>query len=164
MVIHIGNKSFKAGRMGEKNSTGLTEHLIDRGFNSHRLKTGTPPRISKKSLDFKFIETAPGDERFTPLSIMTKTKIKEQEKSYLVNTNERVHDIIKNNINSSPMFSGKIISTGPRYCPSVEDKIYRFADRKRHHLFIEPEWRDSDQMYLNGFSTSLPQKVQIECL
>ena len=163
-LIHIGNKSFNAGRMGEKNSTGLTEHLIERGFKSFRLKTGTPPRISKKSLDFNFIETAPGDKSFTPLSIMTKTKIKNQEECYLVNTNKKVHDIIKKNINTSPMFSGKIKSTGPRYCPSVEDKIYRFSERNSHHLFIEPEWTGSDQMYLNGFSTSLPEKVQIESL
>ena len=163
-LIHIGNKSFNAGRMGEKNSTGLTEHLVERGLKSFRLKTGTPPRISKKSLDFNFIETAPGDKTYTTLSIMTKTKIKDQEDCYLVNTNEKVHEIIKKNINTSPMFSGKIKSTGPRYCPSVEDKIYRFSERNSHHLFIEPEWRGSDQMYLNGFSTSLPEKIQIESL
>ena len=163
-LIHVGEKTFKAGRIGEPGSYGLTEYLKEVGFKSARLKTGTPPRISKKSIDLNLTERAPGDKDYSCLSIESKKKIFKQNDCFLVNTNQQVHSVIKKNINKSAMFSGKITGVGPRYCPSVEDKIFRFSERDSHHLFLEPEWKNSDQIYVNGFSTSLPQKVQEKAL
>ena len=164
-LIHIGGKTFRAGRLGEIGSYGLTENLIDLGFSSGRLKTGTPPRISKKSIDLNCVDLAPGDNNYTNFSLMTgKRKLKKQEDCYLVYTNKNVHKIIEDNFSSSAMFSGKIKGVGPRYCPSIEDKVSRFNDRDSHHLFLEPEWFNSDQIYVNGFSTSLSQDVQLQSL
>jgi len=164
-LIHIGEKTFKAGRLGEVGSYGLTENLIDLGFVSGRLKTGTPPRISKKSIDLGGVEVAPGDKEYKPFSLLAKKdKNLIQEDCFLVNTNKEVHDVIRKNFGSSAMFSGKIKGVGPRYCPSIEDKVNRFSDRPSHHLFLEPEWFGSDQIYVNGFSTSLSQKVQVQAL
>ena len=163
-LIHIGINNYKAGRMGEKGSYGLTESLVDHGFVSGRLKTGTPPRISKKSINMGLCETAPGDTNPSLFSLFSKkTKIK-NEPCYLVNTNQDTHRLINNKIEESAMFSGRIKGVGPRYCPSIEDKIFRFKERSSHHLFLEPEWSSSNQIYINGFSTSLPEKTQKEAL
>ena len=163
-LIHVGEKTFRAGRIGEPGSYGLTENLKEMGFVSARLKTGTPPRISKESINLDLVERAPGDKMYSCLSIETKKKAFKQENCFLVNTNKEVHRIIEKNISKSAMFSGKIKGVGPRYCPSVEDKIIRFSDRDSHHLFLEPEWKNSNQIYVNGFSTSLPQEVQLQAL
>ena len=163
-LIHIGNKNFKAGRMGEKRSSGLTEYLVKQGFETGRLKTGTPPRVSRKSIDFTKVLVAPGEKNFTPFSIFSKKRTFIQEDCFIVNTNKKVHEQIFKNINSSAMFSGKIKAIGPRYCPSIEDKIHRFSDRSSHHLFLEPEWSGSNQIYVNGFSTSLSEKTQLKSL
>ena len=162
--IHIGEKTFSAGRMGEKGSYGLTESLVDLGLVSGKLKTGTPPRISKKSINFNATAVAPGDDSFFPFSLNSNLKNKKQVDCFLVNTNKDCHNVVNKNINKSAMFSGKITGVGPRYCPSIEDKIIRFSDRNSHHLFLEPEWKNSNQFYVAGFSTSLPQEVQINSL
>lgn len=163
-LIHIGINNYKAGRMGEKGSYGLTESLVDHGFVSGRLKTGTPPRISKKSINMGLCETAPGDTNPSLFSLFSeKTKIKD-EPCFLVNTNRDTHRLINNKIEESAMFSGRIKGVGPRYCPSIEDKVFRFKERSSHHLFLEPEWSSSNQIYINGFSTSLPEKTQKEAL
>jgi len=163
-LIHIGINNYRAGRMGEKGSYGLTESLVDHGFVSGRLKTGTPPRISKKSINMGFCETAPGDTDPSLFSLFSKkTKLK-NEPCFLVNTNRDTHRLINNKIEESAMFSGRIKGVGPRYCPSIEDKIFRFKERSSHHLFLEPEWSSSNQIYINGFSTSLPEKTQKEAL
>ena len=163
-LIHIGINNYKAGRMGEKGSYGLTESLVDHGFVSGRLKTGTPPRISKKSINMGFCETAPGEANPSLFSLFSKkTKIK-NEPCFLVNTNKDTHRLINNKIKESAMFSGRIKGVGPRYCPSIEDKVFRFKERSSHHLFLEPEWSSSNQIYINGFSTSLPEKTQKEAL
>lgn len=163
-LIHIGVNNYKAGRMGEKGSYGLTEALIKQGFEFGRLKTGTPPRISKKSINIKDCSVAPGDEKPSFFSIFNKEKTKTNEPCFLVNTNKKTHNLINKKINQSAMFSGKIKGVGPRYCPSIEDKIFRFKERDSHHLFLEPEWSGSDQIYVNGFSTSLPEQTQKKAL
>ena len=164
-LIHIGNKSFSAGRMGEPPAKGLTECLQKHGIKTGRLKTGTPPRLSKQSIDWKQTEEAKGDTNIEPFSLFTERPFsKEQEPCYTVRTNKDVHSIIHKNISSSAMFSGKIQGTGPRYCPSIEDKIFRFKHNPSHLLFLEPEWSGSNQIYLNGFSTSLSEKVQKQAL
>ena len=163
-LIHIGINNYRAGRMGEKGSYGLTESLVDHGFFSGRLKTGTPPRISKKSINLDLCEKAPGDKNPSFFSIFSKNPSKTNETCFLVNTNEDTHTLINNNIKESSMFSGKIKGVGPRYCPSIEDKVFRFNERSSHHLFLEPEWLGADQIYINGFSTSLPEKTQKEAL
>ena len=164
-LIHIGNKSFKGGRMGEKRSYGLTEALVDYGFSIKRLKTGTPPRAYTNSINWEQLEVADGDLNPQPFSMLTPTPFKPKNvPCYLAYTTKKTHDIIKKNINSSAMFSGKISGVGPRYCPSVEDKIIRFEDKPQHQLFLEPEWENSNQIYINGFSTSLPEKIQLEAL
>ena len=164
-LIHIGDKSFPAGRMGERPAKGLTEALIKHGFNIGRLKTGTPPRLLSSSVDWSLASISDGDKKPTPFSLYTKRPFSvKQEPCYIVNTNKDVHNVIHKNINSSAMFSGKITGVGPRYCPSIEDKIFRFPNNPSHMLFLEPEWTRSDQIYLNGFSTSLPQEVQIQAL
>ena len=163
-LIHIGFNNYKAGRMGEKGSYGLTEALIKNGIRSGRLKTGTPPRISKKSINISLCEEAPGDKNPSFFSIFSGKPKNLNEKCYLVNTNLNTHRVINKKIKESAMFSGKIKGVGPRYCPSIEDKIFRFKDRPSHHLFLEPEWSGSDQIYVNGFSTSLPEKTQRDAL
>ena len=163
-VIHVGERKILAGRMGEERSEGLTESLVSLGFRSGRLKTGTPPRLNKRSIDWKKASLAYGDENPVPFSYFSGEFTPPNEPCHTIKTNPNVHNIIDENINRSPLFSGDIGGKGPRYCPSIEDKIYRFADRESHGLFLEPEWKNSDQIYLNGFSTSLPEDVQLSAL
>ena len=163
-LIHIGINNYRAGRMGERGSYGLTESLVDHGFVTGRLKTGTPPRISKKSINLDLCEKAPGDKKPSAFSLFSKTTTKRNELCFLVNTNADTHRLINKKRGESAMFSGKIKGVGPRYCPSIEDKVFRFKERGSHHLFLEPEWLGSDQIYINGFSTSLPEKIQHDAL
>ena len=163
--IHIGNKRYNGGRIGENKSSGLTQCLLQYKFKSKRLKTGTPPRLDKKTIDFTKIEKNFGDTKPAPFSLFTNTKNKINNiPCYLAYTNKKTHQIINNNITSSSMYSGTIKGVGPRYCPSVEDKIIRFSSQERHQLFLEEEWNGSNQIYLNGFSTSLPESIQLEAL
>jgi tRNA uridine 5-carboxymethylaminomethyl modification enzyme len=163
-VIHIGEKKFGGGRVAEKAATGITEQLVDYGFESDRLKTGTPPRVDGRSLDYNKMEEQHGDEEIIGFSYLDVEKPKEQLSCWITYTNQRVHDILKTGFDRSPMFTGRIEGIGPRYCPSIEDKINRFAERDRHQLFIEPEGRNTVEIYVNGFSTSLPEDVQYEAL
>ncbi len=165
-VIHIGEQKFGGGRMAERSATGITEQLVGLGFESDRLKTGTPPRIDGRSLDYTKMEEQKGDEEITGFSYLDFERIKpEQQKScWVAYTNQDVHDTLKTGFDRSPMFAGRIEGTGPRYCPSIEDKINRFSDRDRHQLFVEPEGWNTIEIYLNGFSTSLPQDVQYQSL
>ncbi len=163
-LIHIGNRKIPAGRMGESNSVGITESLIKRGFKAGRLKTGTPPRLLKSSIDWKKLTTVTGDEFPVPFSYRTKNFNPPNIPCHVAKTNSSSHDIIFKDIDRSPLFSGDIFGEGPRYCPSIEDKIHRFAHHNSHTLFLEPEWRNSDQIYVNGFSTSLPEDVQAKAL
>ena len=164
-LIHIGEKSYSAGRMGESPSEGLTENLNFHGFSTGRLKTGTPPRLDKNSINWDQTKPVYGDKKQSPFSLYTKRPFSVvEEPCFLIKTNSDVHSVINKNINTSAMFSGKISGVGPRYCPSIEDKIHRFASNPEHLLFLEPEWSSSSQIYLNGFSTSLSQKVQLESL
>tara|TARA_B110000014_G_C20123864_1_gene597112 strand:+ start:1736 stop:3559 length:1824 start_codon:yes stop_codon:yes gene_type:complete len=164
-LIHIGNKQYRGGRIGEKHSFGLSEALMGCGFKMGRLKTGTPPRADKSSIDFSCLEIAAGEKKAMSFSMFTpKPYTPKNIPCYLAYTTKITHEIINNNIKLSSMFSGKISGAGPRYCPSVEDKVVRFADRDRHQLFLEPEWENSNQIYINGFSTSLPERIQIQAL
>ena len=165
-IIHIGEKNFGGGRMAERAATGITEQLVELGFESDRLKTGTPPRIDGRSLDYSKMEEQKGDDEITGFSYLNFDRIKpEQQRScWIAYTNEQVHDTLKTGFDRSPMFAGRIEGTGPRYCPSIEDKINRFADRERHQLFVEPEGWNTVEIYLNGFSTSLPEDVQYQSL
>ena len=163
-VIHVGERKILAGRMGEERSEGLTESLVSLGFKSGRLKTGTPPRLNKSSINWKKTSLAYGDKNPVPFSYSSSEFTPPNEPCHTIKTNHNVHSIIDENINRSPLFSGDIGGKGPRYCPSIEDKIYRFSDRDSHGLFLEPEWKNSDQIYLNGFSTSLPEDVQLSAL
>jgi tRNA uridine 5-carboxymethylaminomethyl modification enzyme len=163
-TIHIGEKSFSGGRTAERAATGITEQLISFGFESDRLKTGTPPRVDGRSLDYAKMEEQPGDSEIGGFSFTNTLKPKKQKSCWITYTNLRVHDILKTGFDRSPMFSGRIDGVGPRYCPSIEDKINRFAERERHQLFIEPEGWDTIEIYVNGFSTSLPEEVQYEAL
>ena len=164
-LIHIGPSSFRAGRLGESASKGLTEHLLSFGFISGRLKTGTPPRLLKSSINWDKTDISCGDKHPCPFSLFrSSNKIKYNMDSFSVKTNPSSHDVLKESLELSPMFSGKIDAIGPRYCPSIEDKVVRFSSQNQHSLFLEPEWRGSDQVYLSGFSTSMPQKVQERCL
>jgi tRNA uridine 5-carboxymethylaminomethyl modification enzyme len=163
-IIHIGEKNFGGGRVAEKAATGITEQLVSAGFKSDRLKTGTPPRIDGRSLDYSKMEEQPGDKNITGFSYLNTRKPKKQKSCWITYTNQNVHDKLKTGFDRSPMFSGRIDGIGPRYCPSIEDKIYRFAERERHQLFIEPEGWDTVEIYVNGFSTSLPEDVQYEAL
>ena len=164
-IIHIGEKQFGGGRVGEKAATGITEQLLQLGFTSGRMKTGTPPRIDGRSLDYSKMEEQKGDEEPEKFSFSPKTQsLKKQRSCFITYTNSEVHDILKTGFDKSPMFAGRIKGVGPRYCPSIEDKINRFADKERHQLFIEPEGWDTVEVYLNGFSTSLPEGVQFEAL
>jgi tRNA uridine 5-carboxymethylaminomethyl modification enzyme len=165
-VIHIGEKQLGGGRMAEKAATGITEQLVGLGFESQRLKTGTPPRIDGRSLDYSKMEEQKGDDEIVGFSFLDIPKMKpEQQRScWITYTNQEVHDILKTGFEKSPMFQGRIKGTGPRYCPSIEDKINRFAERDRHQLFVEPEGFNTVEIYVNGFSSSLPEEVQLQAL
>lgn len=163
-IVHIGEKNFGGGRMAEKAATGITEQLVSLGFESDRLKTGTPPRIDGRSLDYSKMEEQPGDDEVLGFSFLDIEKPKTQRSCWITYTNQSVHDILKTGFDRSPMFAGRIDGVGPRYCPSIEDKINRFAERERHQLFVEPEGWNTIEIYLNGFSTSLPEETQYEAL
>jgi tRNA uridine 5-carboxymethylaminomethyl modification enzyme len=163
-IIHIGEKKFGGGRVAEKAATGITEQLVEYGFESDRLKTGTPPRIDGRSLDYSKMEEQKGDEEIVGFSFLNGEKPSKQRSCWITYTNPAVHDLLKTGFDRSPMFTGRIEGVGPRYCPSIEDKINRFADRERHQLFIEPEGWNTVEIYVNGFSTSLPEEVQYEAL
>ncbi len=163
-IVHIGEKNFGGGRMAEKAATGITEQLVSLGFESDRLKTGTPPRIDGRSLDYSKMEEQPGDNEIVGFSYLETEKPKTQRSCWISYTNPAVHDILKTGFDRSPMFAGRIDGVGPRYCPSIEDKINRFAERDRHQLFIEPEGWNTVEIYVNGFSTSLPEETQYEAL
>ena len=165
-IIHIGEKNFGGGRMAEKSSTGITEQLVSLGFETDRLKTGTPPRIDGRSLNYSKMEEQKGDDEIVGFSYLDLKKIKpEQQKScWITYTNDKVHELLKTGFEQSPMYQGRIQGVGPRYCPSIEDKISRFAQRDRHQLFVEPEGFNTIEMYVNGFSTSLPESVQNQAL
>lgn len=165
-IIHIGEKQFGGGRMAEKAATGITEQLVALGLESDRLKTGTPPRIDGRSLDYSKMEEQKGDDDIVGFSYMPIERIQpEQQRScWIAYTNQVVHDTLKTGFDKSPMYAGRIEGTGPRYCPSIEDKINRFGDRDRHQLFVEPEGWNTVEIYLNGFSTSLPEDVQYKSL
>jgi len=166
-LMHTGLTSLKGGRYGEKPALGLTESLINMGFSSGRLKTGTPPRLTKDSINWEILEEQKGDEKPNPFSLRTSKKqfpFLPQVSCHITYTDRVVHSILEKGFNQSPMFTGLIEGVGPRYCPSIEDKIVRFSDKLRHQLFLEPEGLDSDQIYLNGFSTSLPAEIQYEAI
>ncbi|MBS1686419.1 MAG: tRNA uridine-5-carboxymethylaminomethyl(34) synthesis enzyme MnmG [Bacteroidetes bacterium] len=163
-LIHIGEKQFGGGRAGEKAATGITEQLIGLGFEAGRMKTGTPPRIDGRSLDYTRMEVQEGDEEIYSFSYKDITKPTKQRCCWITHTNSQVHDILKTGFDKSPMFTGRIQGLGPRYCPSVEDKINRFAEKESHQLFVEPEGWDTVEIYVNGFSTSLPEDVQHKAL
>ena len=164
-LIHIGNKCFGGGRSGEKAATGLTEQLIHLGFKSGRMKTGTPPRIDGRSINYEATEEQKGDKIPSKFSFSDKTRsLTHQKNCFITYTNSDVHNVLKSGFDLSPMFNGRIKSLGPRYCPSIEDKINRFSERNRHQLFIEPEGWDTIEIYLNGFSTSLPEEIQFKAL
>ena len=163
-IVHIGEKNFGGGRMAEKAATGITEQLVSLGFESDRLKTGTPPRIDGRSLDYSKMEEQPGDDEVLGFSFLDIEKPKTQRSCWITYTNQSVHNILKSGFDRSPMFAGRIDGVGPRYCPSIEDKINRFAERERHQLFVEPEGWTTVEIYLNGFSTSLPEETQYEAL
>ena len=165
-VIHVGEKQFGGGRMGEKGATGITEQLVELGFETDRLKTGTPPRVDGRSLDYSKMEIQDGDEEVVGFSYLPIDKIKPQQQRccWITYTNQEVHDILKTGFDQSPMYQGRIKGSGPRYCPSIEDKISRFAERERHQLFVEPEGWNTVEIYVNGFSTSLPEEVQYKAL
>jgi tRNA uridine 5-carboxymethylaminomethyl modification enzyme len=165
-VIHIGEKKFGGGRVAEKAATGITEQLVEYGFESDRLKTGTPPRVDGRSLDYSKMEEQKGDEHIVGFSYMNipRVKAEDQRSCFITYTNQTVHDLLKTGFDRSPMYQGRIEGVGPRYCPSIEDKISRFADRDRHQLFVEPEGWNTVEIYVNGFSTSLPEEVQNEAL
>ncbi len=165
-IIHIGEKQLGGGRMAERAATGITEQLVAHGFESDRLKTGTPPRIDGRSLDYSKMEEQRGDDEIVGFSYLKTNKIaKDKQRScWVTYTNQEVHDVLKTGFDKSPMFQGRIQGTGPRYCPSIEDKINRFADRDRHQLFVEPEGFNTIEIYVNGFSSSLPEDVQHQAL
>ncbi len=162
--IHIGEKNFGGGRTGEKAATGITEQLVSLGFESGRMKTGTPPRVDGRSLNWYLMEEQKGDENPEKFSYTDTPKLTKQRSCYVTYTNEKVHNVLRKGFDKSPMFSGRIKGLGPRYCPSVEDKINRFADKDRHQIFVEPEGWNTVEMYINGFSTSLPEDIQYEAL
>jgi tRNA uridine 5-carboxymethylaminomethyl modification enzyme len=163
-LIHIGAKNFGGGRIGERASHGITASLAQNGFISKRLKTGTPVRVDGRTIDFSKLEEQPGDENPGRFSFTQTPPITTQRSCYLAYTSQKVHDILKTGFHASPMFTGTIQGTGPRYCPSIEDKIERFSDKTSHQLFVEPEGMQSIEFYINGFSSSLPEEVQYEAL
>jgi tRNA uridine 5-carboxymethylaminomethyl modification enzyme len=163
-LIHIGEKNFGGGRTAEGKATGITEQLIELGFEAGRMKTGTPPRVDARSLDFSKMEEQKGDENPSKFSYTDTEPLTKQRSCWITYTNQEVHDVLKTGFDKSPMFAGRIKGLGPRYCPSVEDKINRFADKDRHQIFVEPEGWSTVEVYVNGFSTSLPEDVQYEAL
>ncbi len=163
-LIHIGEVTFGGGRAGDKASTGLSGCLARLGFEIKRLKTGTPPRLNARSIDYSSLEAQYGDEHPSPFSFQTEKITQGQLPCHMTYTNDKTREIIRENINLSPLYSGRIHSRGPRYCPSIEDKIYRFADKDRHQLFLEPEGRLTQEVYVNGLSTSFPQDIQIKLI
>ena len=163
-LIHIGNRQIKAGRMGEQSSDGLTESLIKNGFVCGRLKTGTPPRLKKSTINWSVLNEFKGDDQPRPFSFNSTGFNPPNILCHVATTNSATKKIIKSNLKNSPMFSGQIKGIGPRYCPSIEDKVFRFSDKESHLLFLEPEWLNSDQIYTNGFSTSLPEDIQLTAM
>jgi tRNA uridine 5-carboxymethylaminomethyl modification enzyme len=163
-LIHIGTKQMGGGRMGDRASYGITESLEKLGFESGRMKTGTPPRVDGRSLNWDLMEEQPGDLNPGKFSYTNTPHLTKQRSCYITYTNTNVHDVLREGFEDSPMFNGTIKSLGPRYCPSIEDKINRFAERDRHQIFVEPEGWDTVEIYVNGFSTSLPEKIQIKAL
>ncbi|MBT8184992.1 MAG: tRNA uridine-5-carboxymethylaminomethyl(34) synthesis enzyme MnmG [Eudoraea sp.] len=163
-LIHIGEKQFGGGRAGEKAATGITEQLTDLGFDSGRMKTGTPPRVDGRSLNYGEMIPQPGDKRPEKFSYLDTPVLKRQRDCHMTHTNEDVHDLLRDGFDRSPMFNGRIQSIGPRYCPSIEDKINRFADKNSHQIFVEPEGWHTVEVYVNGFSTSLPEDIQFKAL
>ena len=164
-LIHIGEKQFGGGRAGEKASTGITEELVDYGFVSGRMKTGTPPRVDGRSLDYSVMSVQPGDKNPSKFSYLNSTSpLKKQLDCHMTYTSPLVHDLLKEGFDRSPMFNGSINSVGPRYCPSIEDKINRFSEKDRHQIFVEPEGWKTVEVYVNGFSTSLPEDIQFKAL
>jgi tRNA uridine 5-carboxymethylaminomethyl modification enzyme len=163
-LIHIGEKQFGGGRMAEPMAGGITEQLIQLGFEAGRMKTGTPPRVDGRSLDYSKMEEQKGDENPSSFSYLSKAPIQEQRSCWITHTNEKVHEVLRKGFDRSPMFAGRIKGLGPRYCPSVEDKINRFADKDSHQIFVEPEGWNTVEIYVNGFSTSLPEDIQFEAI
>jgi len=164
-LLHIGEKQFGGGRAGERASVGITEQLVDLGFESGRMKTGTPPRVDGRTLDYSKMELQPGDINPSHFSFLKLRKdLSDQLPCHITYTNNDVHEVLKSGFDRSPMFNGRIRGLGPRYCPSIEDKIDRFADKNRHQLFVEPEGRNTVEIYVNGFSTSLPEDVQLKAM
>lgn len=163
-LIHIGEKQFGGGRAGERAATGITEELVQLGFDSGRMKTGTPPRVDGRSLDYSVMVVQPGDENPERFSYMPSAFLSTQRDCYMTRTSGLVHDLLREGFDRSPMFNGRIKSIGPRYCPSIEDKINRFADKDSHQIFVEPEGWNTVEVYVNGFSTSLPEDVQYQAL
>ena len=163
-LIHIGEKQFGGGRAGEKAATGITEQLVELGFDSGRMKTGTPPRVDGRSLDYAKMIPQPGDAKPEKFSYLNTPVLKEQRDCHMTHTSALVHDLLREGFDRSPMFNGRIKSLGPRYCPSIEDKINRFADKDSHQIFVEPEGWNTVEVYVNGFSTSLPEDVQYKAL
>jgi len=163
-IIHVGNTNQQGGRMGEPSSLGITAQLKSLGFTTGRMKTGTPPRMDGRSIDYSLLEEQPGDETPGKFSFTETTNTLKQRSCYISYTNNHVHEILREGFEDSPMYTGRIQGLGPRYCPSIEDKINRFAERDRHQIFVEPEGTDTIEVYLNGFSTSLPTDIQIRAL
>ncbi len=163
-IIHLGEKQFGGGRAGERAATGITAQLVDLGFEAGRMKTGTPPRVDGRSLDYSQMEEQPGDDIPGNFSYLRETRLTKQLPCHITYTNSTVHDLLREGFDRSPMFNGRIRGLGPRYCPSIEDKIDRFADKDRHQVFVEPEGWETIEVYVNGFSTSLPEDIQIRAL
>lgn len=163
-LIHLGEKQFGGGRAGERAATGITEDLVQLGFEAGRMKTGTPPRVDGRSLDYSKMEEQPGDENPSKFSFTDTKPLAVQRSCFITYTNPTTHELLREGFDRSPMFNGAIKSSGPRYCPSIEDKINRFAERDRHQIFVEPEGWNTVEIYVNGFSTSLPEEVQYEAM
>ena len=163
-IIHLGQKNYKGGRAAEPAAEGITKQLIELGFTHGRMKTGTPPRLDGRTIDYSQTEEQFGDEKPVSFSFMNSSSLKKQQSCFIAYTSPEVHNTLKEGFDDSPMFTGRISGTGPRYCPSIEDKIERFASKERHQLFIEPEGKETIEIYLNGFSTSLPESVQLKAL
>lgn len=163
-LIHIGNKQFGGGRIGEKGSSGITEQLVKLGFESGRMKTGTPPRVDGRTLNYEIMEQQDGDENPGKFSYSDTVSVTNQKPCWITYTNEKVHEILRTGFDDSPMYAGRIKGLGPRYCPSIEDKINRFAERDRHQIFVEPEGWNTVEIYVNGFSTSLPDHIQLKAM
>ena len=159
-LMHTGEAKTAGGRAGEGTSSGISQALTEAGFRLERFKTGTPPRLNSRTIDYSQAEEQPGDDKPEPFSYLTEKLTQEQLPCWITYTNEKVHQLIRDNLNRAPMYSGQINSAGPRYCPSIEDKIVRFADKDRHQLFLEPEGYETEEVYVNGISTSLPRDVQ----